>query len=443
MLESPLSVGDGIRILNASKDEGGTVSRILLNGGKVTSARPKERVTLDVTSRMDIGADVMKTYDKTLFESLEEDVRSGFRTVPVNIHAVLEADRPMVLSMRSATYEVTVESKTCVSRSEGMPLDEGRVRELLFRLGNTDFHAEEVDVTLGDNVFFPVGLINALRREAVRELSILMARPRRDKSNDVLAVKPLAMAKGTPSLVVRLMTEEQLDHAIARGLKHIIVDHMIWREGLPEGFIKALPKINDDLSCPHDVPLMVTGVGALHACAKDTLSFSDTTFNVTNIESAAFLSSHGVGSVMLSLELPVPRIMAFPSLYRRRFGMEARLGVQVFGRTELMISKHCPVAAAKGTEAGCDLCLRHRYSLEGLNGSTYPLMTDGACNIRLFSAKPVDHTAHAQGFMDAGIDDLVIRFTDETPDEMERIIGRLESVFSQASPTSVSDQTPI
>ena len=96
------------------------------------------------------------------------------RKLPVRMQAVFHADQPMKLSVtlmdgETNTSEVTV-TGVCPGLAQNRPLSREELEKRLRKTGDTPFEAAELEISLEDGLFVPVGQLNELRRSALEQL---------------------------------------------------------------------------------------------------------------------------------------------------------------------------------------------------------------------------------------------------------------------------------
>ena len=96
------------------------------------------------------------------------------RKLPVRMQAVFHADQPMELSAtlldgEANTSEVTV-TGSCPGLAQNRPLSREELEKRLRKTGDTPFEVTELENSLEDGLFVPVGQLNELRRSALEQL---------------------------------------------------------------------------------------------------------------------------------------------------------------------------------------------------------------------------------------------------------------------------------
>lgn len=130
---------------------------------------------------------------------------------------VLYTDLPSSLTVTYKDISITVSGEN-VQRAENRPMDEERIRKQLEKLGNTEFVWEDLQILMDDSVFVPMGSLNELRRDAVKELEIEILRkyrrsseqPIEDRKESTFSQKD----KKNSSIMVSCETEAHLQAAM-------------------------------------------------------------------------------------------------------------------------------------------------------------------------------------------------------------------------------------
>lgn len=110
--------------------------------------------------------------DEGLLEEISRKFLGERKRLPVSVHACFRAGKPawvaMSLSGRGEVCVTAVGEE--VKQAINKPVTEENIRKQLGRMGDSPFYPEAIALEMDDNIFFPLGQINELRREAVRLL---------------------------------------------------------------------------------------------------------------------------------------------------------------------------------------------------------------------------------------------------------------------------------
>ncbi|AKB19237.1 MULTISPECIES: DUF3656 domain-containing protein [unclassified Methanosarcina] len=178
-LSNSLRLGDGVMVENAEtrpEDKGRIISSMYTERGPVYNAGRGEVIELPFDSRAPSGSAVYRTHDKKLMDSLKKESEAGALRpkIPLFLTATIALGKPARLEIKdSDSNTVTVESEYLVEKAEKLPTSKARVEKQLIKLGNTLYEAAELNVSVEEDIFIPVGQLNDLRTKAVLQLENL------------------------------------------------------------------------------------------------------------------------------------------------------------------------------------------------------------------------------------------------------------------------------
>ena len=127
----------------------------------------RDMVTLDSPSYGSEGSE-------ELLEQIRESFLSDYPRMEIAMEADFSVGKPAKLTCilnppHGEEMQVTMEGEL-VSPAEKQPVTEENIRRQLGKLGDTVFRAQRLQIHLEDGVFYPLGAINELRRQAVTKL---------------------------------------------------------------------------------------------------------------------------------------------------------------------------------------------------------------------------------------------------------------------------------
>ena len=330
------------------------------------------------------------------------------RTVSLTGHISLFVGSPARLSVSDGVH--TVEALGDIvqpARNRGM--DILYVKGQLSRTGGTPYAFETIAVEGDDNAFAPAAMLNALRRDALAELTAARTEVRRRTGRveapaipKTAGAKPLLYAQASDPGMLRLALESGADVAVfsPRDLRpgedgQIAADPT----RLPERFAlavpavlseKALDALNAWATANRDriSETFVSNIGHL-ALEWPGRIIGDYLLNAASDLAALQLADWGVEAITPSIELTAGQIGAM--------GGEKHL--IVWGRLPLMHLRTCPRRAAlglPGEHASCDHC-RGDMDLGGQclidrTGAAFPLARlamPGGCVVQVLNSVPL------------------------------------------------------
>ncbi len=123
----------------------------------------------------------MVTLDSPAYSGSEEalltDIRSRYLEkapkLPVSVYGYFQTGEEASVTYIAGDLSVTVCGEI-VQEASRQSISSENVEKQLCKLGETVFHAEEINITLSDNAFYSLKALNELRREAVAKLENLI-----------------------------------------------------------------------------------------------------------------------------------------------------------------------------------------------------------------------------------------------------------------------------
>ena len=264
------------------------------------------------------------------------------------------------------------------------PLREEYAAGQLQKTGGTPYRADAVTCAAAPGVTLSAGALNALRRTALEQLS-LAREAGYQKPFDPARIpdfRPAAAHPARPVLAVRLADAAQLAAALAAPdtADYWILPLALIQKAaaLPPAFGAEIPRgtfgpqqpLLDALCLAKEKGARFALCGqagavglALRAGLPPVAGFG---CNLSNRHAADEAAARGVKAMLWSFELPpaeIPRQAPIPA------------GLFVYGRQPLMLTRNCPVSAARGC-AGCG----EHGQLTDRTGTVFPVMCSGGCS---------------------------------------------------------------
>ena len=385
--------------------------------GKIDREMFGRRQKEDVTSAAGVLGELEKLYAK------ENPL------VPVTMGFTAGAGEAVVLTVRDRDgHAVTVTGETPLL-AEKKPTDADRARQNLAKTGGTPYYAEVIDCTIGPGLLVPASALNALRREALEELtarrSAVEPHPFTDRVPRLADApadrrKPKLRARVSAGQLTRRLAGycdefqvplEEAEDVLASGF--VRPDQVIVE--IPRILFDGAPKALELLRRAGELGVRRAWCGNLGAVtlAREAglLPEGGYSLNVTNAYALRECARLGLGACELSFELDLGEA-------RRLDGGLAK-GILAYGYLPLMALRNCPVQAAKG----CRAC-RGYESLIDRKGVAFTVDCGAHDGRRrevsdLYNSVPLwlaDRPEELRGF-----DFITLYFTRETPGVCERV----------------------
>lgn len=316
-----------------------------------------------------------------------------------------------------------------VAPAQNRALSADSLRAQVSKLGGTVFYVDQLDALVDENVYVSAAGINALRREAVSELTARRIARSPYARQPVPAAQPLPRGDGRPQVTVRVSDADGARAALEAGADAVYFSPWSYRDeaaftALPESdrlyFAPPAQLLPADLSLVSRVAgrhrsrfcgLLLGNVGQLDLADLWQGRFvGDLPLNVANAHSALYYFTLGARRLTLSCELTLAqsqRVMA-------EAGGAHELVVH--GRLCLMTLAHCPVRAQRGGCEGCAAPAR-QVALIDRRGEHLPLrpVRMSRCQGQLYNAHVLDMADRFDALTRAGADAWRLEMALETP----------------------------
>ena len=488
-LQGPLKPGDGI-VFDAGhpeeQEEGGRVYELRperapgpprrqrgAHAGKGGTRDNPVQLTFgrgDIDfSRVHAGDKVWKTSDP----ELERRLRQSFagtspkfqRPLSVEVHG--RAGLPLTLLARDDLgHVVRLDSHVPLARAEKQPLTVERLRRQLERLGGTPFKLGELTTFLEGEVLLPVSELNRLRRDAVRELETLRARPQRwtmlpapdseaELSPAPRPTKPTpAGALPAPRLLVLVRNLAQLEAALDAGIDTLYCefeDLKKYREAV--ALVRAWsPRSAAGATAPETArpslwvapprifkmgeewtlrQVRSSGADGYLVRNYDHLEFfagerliGDYSLNIANrLAAEYFLRQFALERVTASYDLNFAQLEALllacpPEWFE----------VTIHQHMPMFHMEHCLFCAFLSTGTDYTNCGRpcdyHDVRLRDRVGARHPVKADAGCRNTVFNALAQTGAEYVARMLALGVRCFRVEFLDETPEQVTQTLGK-------------------
>ena len=439
-LDAPVNVGDGVTIYTETGEleriGGGTVNAVR----NISNMRSVKITVAGSLERMRPGPYILAlTEDKQLRDTAERTLQGEHKKIPVQLLFTAKRGEKPVLTVTDAQgNSVQAAGELPIEQAESAPVSEDRIRQQLVKFGDTPYIAQTVRIEIEPGLFFPLSVLNTLRRNCVCRLSALRAQERGTPENrmepfrqfrcgtpspmkggislfffrkeDFWQYSPEALPKillpyGDESvtyyipLTLFYQTENRDYRKTAAQIAQLrkngncqVVAYFPWislgtarqnvLQHLPE-IIGNYPEI-DGFLCENPGDFTQISMAAENA-GRTPLVCCDHSFNAANVSALQFLGHNGANRAAITTE-------ADPETAARMAAQSAAAvnpEIIVGGRIALMRSRHCYI-----DEGECngkkEKCRTARFALQDEYGNRYPILPqrEDCCSI-LLSDRPV------------------------------------------------------
>ena len=325
-LNDEININDGLRIVG-KKDIGVNVNNFYINSKLVKTAKKGDIITIKVNDKVEKDDKVLLTLDSKLNEEINNIISSNQRKVLVKAKFIAKEDKQITFELTDFINKVVVISENKVTKALNKPITKEEIKEKLNKIKDTVYKYESLDIEIDDNIFIPLNIINDLKRKAFEELN--------NKRLYKIPYKRCEYKRNVKSypkeklLNILIFKDEDID-SLKKKYDYIYSSNNI------DNTILLLPRVIDKYKENYNKDVLVGDIGYFN---KHKVCITDTSFNVVNSYTVAFLHSLGAKRVTLSYELTKKQIEILINAYEERYKAHPNLELVVEGYEEVMISK--------------------------------------------------------------------------------------------------------
>ncbi|MEM6279518.1 MAG: U32 family peptidase [Verrucomicrobiota bacterium] len=449
--ETEIKPGDGIVFDtggNTEHEQGGRVYEI--SGTRLSMKRGK----IDF-SKISVGDRIWKTDDPALNSDLQKTwKREALPARKVGVRWRVEGSVGEPLGLFDDEHGMEVKSSGPLEEAQNRPLSEELLEKQLGRLGSTVYELEDLTVTLNGDVILPVSELNRMRRSLVEKLD----RQRDDgfEQRRVTGVTVLDLLPERPEpsnemceLRVLCRTEEQVEAALAEGVKRIYVDFedvRRYKELVPrvrsgdsgaEIFL-ATPRIQKagetglfrvvEKAGPDGV--LVRNLGGVKHFRNhpDLQMVGDFSLNVANPISAGRLMDQGMENLTISYDLNIEQVIDL-----LRLAPPEWFELTLHQHMPMFHMEHCVFCTflSEGTDfTNCGRpCDEHDVQLRDRVGQLHPLKADVGCRNTLFNGRAQSGARFFEPLRESGLRLFRVELLEETAGETASTIASYQSLL--------------
>lgn len=288
------------------------------------------------------------------------------------------------------------------------PLDRERAAQQLSKTGGTPFFMQDISLDIDHGVTFPISSLNALRRQALDQLSEQRMAFTPIETCPIPPAAPIPPVPSPfgktnkPALVARVAHAGQLTPALVQSVDAVILPlsqsaagaalPIPWGVEIPRGLFGIEQPVTAQLKTAVGQGAafaLCNNIGAIplaiSAGLKPVGGFG---LNITNRQALATYAELGLTAATLSFELAFSQ-MKF-ALASAKDGIAT--GLFAYGRLPLMLTRNCPRACA--LPKGCDSCAKEPFTdsqaggLIDRKGMVFPTACNGGTT-ELLNAVPL------------------------------------------------------
>ena len=314
------------------------------------------------------------------------------------------------------------------------PLTQEALGARLSKLGGTPYYCAEFSARIQEGVTLSAAAINALRRDAVSQLTALRSRRELPRLGRVLKQRPVPGYREQPAPIVQVTDKGQITDKLIKmkpqGLYvplHILATDPLYCHELNRKVkvTAVLPRIvhdhemdrlKDDLRTVKQMGVREVLVGNLGLLlpARE-LGFEvrgDYGLNIYNSRAMRMAKELELKSATLSFEMTLPQI--------RDVSKDVPCEILAYGRLPLMVTENC---LTRGRTGSCT-CNLNLGKLVDKTGAEFPIIKDGEkCRSILLNGKKLNWLDRQKDLGRLGLWGIRMYFTTESPREVDNVLS--------------------
>ncbi|MBR1780705.1 MAG: U32 family peptidase [Oscillospiraceae bacterium] len=386
----------------------------------------------DRTGRHMFGTRQEEQEPKALFDAARADYGRERSRVPLTADLTMRGDAPLILRVTDGERTVVAQGEPPqLARNRATTAEEAEGR--LAKTGGTPYSFTQIHVDADDGLMVPASQLNALRRDALEQLTALRGAPPVRRRGAFAPSAHAGPVFSAPELTVSLRRGEQLTEALLTRRPAVVYLPLEEAEGCAPRFAGAaalgvelsvtLPRVLWDREIPQVertlrrlkemgvTSALVTNLSGIALARRAGLKArGDFGLEVYNSETSQALEELGLASVTLSFEQRLSRIRD----QRKPLPAEAL----VYGRLPLMITENCIYRARDGKcRRGCE----GEQAIIDRKQARFPVLRAYGCRNEIFNSLPL-WLADRDDWRRAGLWAGRLQFTVETPEACVSIL---------------------
>ena len=392
-LSQDLHQNDGIRF--ERENLGCHVNFMYDKKQKLISFMPKNNtVLIEGPVGVHVGSIVRKTMDYELNKTIDEKIRRSNRQSMVNAVVTCSAvGMPMVMEVYNDRTSICVSTDINSVKALKRATDEETLNKQFSKTKDSWASFDQIEYHLGDDIYFPISVMNQLRRDALEKMKEACLKQEAIVEYDYVFM-PKESKTSFDLFEINAMNQKVDDSSS-------YVSEMLHNEGV-------IDRSN------------ITGIDGFVNAHLGKGKIVDS-LNVSNSYAVAAILEMGYESCVLSDECDKYQVEALMTAFLNRYHFEAPVYKTLYQKRRLMTMNYCPVNTAlkDGKRVNCGLCHSHRYELAGLDGKRVFLLGDKDCHMRLYDVNVTDEIQNRKEYESYGIKHFRFVFTDENEEEVK------------------------
>lgn len=110
--------------------------------------------------------------------------------------------------------------------------------------------------------------------------------------------------------------------------------------------------------------------------------------------------------------------------------LNVNVGVNIYGKTELMVSEYCPIGSTFGNKtekkACSGPCMKDNFTLIDRMNERFRVLCENTCRTHILNSLPINLIEEAPELKSFGINNFGVDFKDESYEEVREVLNQIE-----------------
>ena len=335
-----------------------------------------------------------------------------------------------------------------IEEASNKPLSRERVEEALKKSGEIPYKFDNIIFDVFDEGFIRIASLNNLRRELFENILKDATSSYRRKRIMEEVKSPSCKFNGKLGYIYSCTTKDQFKALMEENSVDNIALNIFYsrvKGFLNKGDIKGLENINhnkniflkvpeiikqdfetitkviDELS-PYIKGIITSNAGIIRKYKNSRFIIGDYKLNIFNHEGAEFYSED-IDIPSLSVELNRKELKEVMK------DIKCKIAVNIYGKTELMVSEYCPVGSTFGNKASkkeCNMpCMKDNFTLIDRMNEKFRVLCDNSCRSHILNSLPINLIEECEEMETFNIENFRVDFLDETYEDVKDVIKQI------------------
>ena len=394
-LDDSLELNDGIRI--KSKEEVGFYVNNLRKNGNLYFISGNFNVKVN-----DL---VFKTVSNKLNVIANEYLKCENYHIDLDVMITIKQNQNLVMKVRGLGVEA-IASGEILTETAMKPISIERICEQVRKTDSLLLNVDNINIDYDNIAFVKISEINALRRDALSKWMNLYLDNYKLEENDPYIFENNVVCKNKNIEFDFLVhTKEQYEWCLSNNFNNIYSFY-------GDSNLKYISHFHSNsVECSNNIVHNLSDY-------KENSILSIST-NVINSESLEILNKYNIKALYLSTELSDEEIY---KLSQNNTNYD--LGVMVYGKSKMLVSKHCFIAKLKNiNNIKCGNCLKNHYHIVDEYNNKMPVFS--RCNnepeLIIYNYKTKNNIKNISNYVNNKINRFLFVFTDESVEELNKL----------------------